>query len=812
MEVLSFRQDSPIFVPPVPEQSYLSTCPVCQNQIDVTSLEPFTKLKCPFCGQMVRVRRKFDHFIIVRQIGEGGMSRVFEAEDETLGRRVALKILNRQYSRDASRVEQFRQEALITANVNHPNVIKLYSVGYDQGYFYIAMELVNGGSLEQRIRREGTIKEEEALRIGREVAEGLRAAQQLGLIHRDVKPANILFTETGTSKVVDFGLALFVERGPDSSSEIWATPYYVAPEKIIDNREDYRSDIFSLGASLFHALTGRPPHKAESNNIQELRTIKCRRVALEDSGLRFAPRTIHVINRMVAFRPQERCANYDETVEELRLAEGLVGQGYKTRFSIRKKRWLGYAAAALVLAFIVGWLARSNGDRAAVAITENVEADDDDLSGEGVTLQAGRETVAERFLKARETMLVRKGFSQARQQFEKLIASGEARQPTQNWARFNAALCSIMINNRGDAMKHLGKMADDTGEGSSLVSADLAGFFETIGTRLGSNLALGTPLESLGYDTTQETVLGYLLHGLAEWHFGDAMLGMSHLEYFGEHLKDVKAGPNAAALEWVQGYASVYEVYAGDLAVARSVQDLPDPEDLKGYREALAKLKKAREKLRSNGALKQSLAKREAKLNAESVRLRMDRHRQQLAEDQVLRERELAQLAEITSVLPSLVQGYDYTRVVELLQGVRFQSPEVQSALEGRRYLYEQGQAFLVQLFADIAEHGYEGRLQRVGASTLEGKVTAADLDQVTLTLERGALAVDLDSVSPESLLSVAQYFAEQTTDSTDYYLRQERIAVFARVTGLHNLSATVAAQLMEENRSFRSRWMKVVQ
>jgi hypothetical protein len=800
------------FVPPVPEQSYLSTCPVCQNQIDVTSLEPFTKLKCPFCGQMVRVRRKFDHFIIVRQIGEGGMSRVFEAEDETLGRRVALKILNRQYSRDASRVDQFRQEALITANVNHPNVIKLYSVGYDQGYFYIAMELVNGGSLEQRIRREGSIREEEALRIGREVAEGLRAAQQLGLIHRDVKPANILFTETGTSKVVDFGLALFVERGPDSSSEIWATPYYVAPEKIIDNREDYRSDIFSLGASLFHSLTGRPPHKAESNNIQELRSIKCRRVALEDSGLRFAPRTIHVINRMVAFRPQERCANYDETVEELRLAEGLVGQGYKTRLSGRKLRWLGIAAAALVMAFIVGWLFRSTGDRAAVAITDTVDADQNELSGEGVTLQAGRETVAEKFLKARDTMLGKKGFAQARQQFERLISSGEARQPTLNWARFNAALCSIMIGNRTDAMKHLKKMAEDTGEGSTLVSKELADFFNTVGSRMGADLALGTPLESLAYDTTQETILGYLLHGLAEWHFGDAQLGRTELEYFGSHLADVKTGPNAAALDWVQGYGAVYELYKRDLAVAKGVHNLPSPTDLKGYRESLAAIKKAREKLRIGGAYKQALLKLEDTLNGEYVRLRMDHHRQKLAEDHVLRERELAQLAEITSVLPSLVQGYDYSRVVELLKDVRFQSPEVQSALEGRRYLYEQGQAFLNQLFMDVSIQGYQGRLQRVGASTLEGRITAADLSQVTMALERGVLTVPLDSVAPESLLAMAQHYAEQISDSTDFYLRQERIAVFARITGLHSLSATVAAQLMEENRSFRSRWMKVVQ
>jgi len=761
---------------------------------------------------MVRVRRKFDHFMIVRQIGEGGMSRVFEAEDETLGRRVALKILNRQYSRDASRVEQFRQEALITANVNHPNVIKLYSVGYDQGYFYIAMELVNGGSLEQRIRREGTIKEEEVLRIGREVAEGLRAAQQLGLIHRDVKPANILFTETGTSKVVDFGLALFVERGPDSSNEIWATPYYVAPEKIIDNREDYRSDIFSLGATLFHALTGRPPHKAESNNIQELRMIKCRRVALEDSGLRFAPRTIHVVNRMVAFRPQERCANYDETVEELKLAEGLVDQAYKTRFSSRRLRWLGAAAAALMVAFVVGWLVRSTGDRAAVAITETVETSDIDLSGDGVTLQAGRKTVAERFLEARETMLQKKRFAEARHQFERLIESGDTRQPTRNWARYNAALCSIIMGKREEAIKHLKMMAEDTGEGNSLVTTDLSDFFKTLGTRMGSNLGLGTAQADLGYDTTQEAILGYLIQGLAEWHFGDAMLGLSELEFFSEHLKDVQTGLSATSLEWIQTYSTVYALYMKDLEIAKSVQSLAIPHDLGGCQTALATVKKARESLRSTGALKQSLTRREEELKRELMRLRMEEQRAKMVVDRALRERELAQLAEITAILPSLVQGYDYTRVVELLKDVRFKSPEVQSALEGRRYLYEQGQAFLTQLFADIATSGYQGKLQRAVGSTLEGKVTAADLTQVTVSLERGELTVPLDTLAPETLLTAAQFFAEQTHDSTDYYLRQERIAVFARLTGLHNLSATVAAQLMEENRSFRARWMKVVQ
>ena len=193
--------------------------------MDVTAFEPYSKVVCPHCGQTARVRRKFDHFVISKQIGEGGMSRVFESADQLLGRKAALKILNRHYSRDGARMAQFEREAQLTAAVTHPNVVKVYSVGRDQGNFYIAMELVAGGSLDQRIADKGHLDEREALRVGRAVAEGLRAAYREGLIHRDVKPANILFTEDDTPKIVDFGLALFHERDVDDSGEIWATPY-----------------------------------------------------------------------------------------------------------------------------------------------------------------------------------------------------------------------------------------------------------------------------------------------------------------------------------------------------------------------------------------------------------------------------------------------------------------------------------------------------------------------------------------------------------------------------------------------------------
>jgi hypothetical protein len=145
-----------------------------------------------------------------------------------------------------------------------------------------------------------------------------------------------------------------------------------------------------------------------------------------------------------------------------------------------------------------------------------------------------------------------------------------------------------------------------------------------------------------------------------------------------------------------------------------------------------------------------------------------------------------------------------------MLKDMRFESAEVQSALDGKRYLYAQTQAFLAQLFNDILSTGYEGRFIRREGSSMEGKMTAASLENVEITTERGVVKLPLDSMSPQSLLDAAQSFASQSTDSQDYYQRQERMAAFARVAGLSSFSATVAAQLMEENRSFRSRWMKV--
>jgi serine/threonine protein kinase len=250
--------------------------------------------------------------------------------------------------------------------VTHPNVIKLYSVGYDQGYFYIAMELVGGGSLEQRIRREGHLKEAEALRIGREVAEGCGPRSSSTLIHRDVKPANILFTETGTAKVVDFGLALFVRprrrsvrrnlghallrRAGKSHRKQGGLPQrHLQPRRHALSCDDRQSA--AQGGHQCHR--GSAPHQMQTRRPGRIRP-----------AFLTPHRACH--QRHAQLPPEERFSNYDEVVDEMRLAEGLLDRGgVRRRLFSRRAKLISAIAAAITLAYGVGWLLREGGERRA---------------------------------------------------------------------------------------------------------------------------------------------------------------------------------------------------------------------------------------------------------------------------------------------------------------------------------------------------------------------------------------------------------------------------------------------------------------
>jgi hypothetical protein len=305
---------------PLPANSPIQACAICEALIDISDREPLEQIGCPHCGADLVVRGQIDHYQLVEVAGRGGMGVVYKGYDPGLDRYVALKLLRRDHSHQSELIAQLENEAGITATVSDPYVVRVYSTGTDRGRFYIAMELVDKGSLDDLIRLQGRVSEAQTLEVGIHIAKGLRTALQHGLIHRDVKPGNILFADARTAKIVDFGLAIFMEQEESVRGEIWGTPYYVAPEKLDAQAEDFRSDIYSLGATLFHALAGRPPFEAESATLVALKHLKSQPVSIATYAPWVSGATAFVINRTLQKNPADRYQSYDELIEHLEYA------------------------------------------------------------------------------------------------------------------------------------------------------------------------------------------------------------------------------------------------------------------------------------------------------------------------------------------------------------------------------------------------------------------------------------------------------------------------------------------------------------
>ena len=199
----------------------------------------------------------------VRQIAAGGMGVIWEADDTLLGRRVAVKVLAEELTNDRAAVRRFGREARATAKLAHPNVTKVYDFT-DGAAPLLVLELLEGQTLADRLRRGGALPPLEAARIAAAVADGLDAAHRAGIIHRDVKPSNIMLMPGGDVKVMDFGIAAAWDAHSTTGRQLLATASYVAPERIAGSRASPAGDIYSLGAVLYEMLTGRPPFVADT--------------------------------------------------------------------------------------------------------------------------------------------------------------------------------------------------------------------------------------------------------------------------------------------------------------------------------------------------------------------------------------------------------------------------------------------------------------------------------------------------------------------------------------------------------------------
>src|SRR5213083_2174414 len=183
------------------------------------------------------------------------------------------------------------------------------------------MELVDHGTLDDLIEKRNRLSEEQVLESGIQVAKGLRAAYRQGLIHRDVKPANILFVDEQTAKISDFGLAGAATQESEVREEIWGTPYYVAPERLNNAPEDFRSDIYSLGATLFHAVAGKAPIEGNTNSAMVLLDLKKQPLDLRAVAPEVSEATVSIIQRMIAPDPVQRFSSYNELISQLERAQ-----------------------------------------------------------------------------------------------------------------------------------------------------------------------------------------------------------------------------------------------------------------------------------------------------------------------------------------------------------------------------------------------------------------------------------------------------------------------------------------------------------
>jgi eukaryotic-like serine/threonine-protein kinase len=263
----------------------------------------------------------FPGYRVVDVLGQGGMGQVFLAEDEMLGRRVAIKTILPAVSGEGEHRARFLREARAMATVEHPRVVRVYSFGETAGQAYFVMEMIEGETLANRLRRQPQLSVDEALRIAREVAEALAAAWARGLVHRDVKPGNIILDEEGHVHVADFGLARPVEAGSDPSitreGAFVGSPHYVAPEQVRAQATDFRTDIYSLGIVLYEMLAGHRPFEGRSA-IE----VVSRQLTDAPPPLRsFAPETpdtvVQLVSSMTAKEPTARPPSYPTLIASL---------------------------------------------------------------------------------------------------------------------------------------------------------------------------------------------------------------------------------------------------------------------------------------------------------------------------------------------------------------------------------------------------------------------------------------------------------------------------------------------------------------
>ncbi len=345
-------------------------CSHCGKAFQAQSEQSDKTAACPHCGQLLVIPSTelsagtvLGGFRIIGKIGEGGMGNVYVAEQTSMGRRVALKVLAKEFSSDQDIIQQFRKEVQLSGKLNHPYIVRAIDAGEEGDFYYMAVTFIDGEDYEKILSREKSIPEAKALAVAIKTAETLAYAwEKHNLLHRDVKPGNIMENRKGEVFLMDLGIAQsFDLRKKDSPEEhVLGSPFYMSPEQAQAAHLDWRTDLYSLGATLYHMASGFPPFDADKvETIVEMHVHS----PLPDPNSRtpspgLSPATVALLNRMLAKKPDERFASWREFISEAQKALDALSRPKPKKFAPRRRMTVaGGGRTAFSIAHLIALLA-----------------------------------------------------------------------------------------------------------------------------------------------------------------------------------------------------------------------------------------------------------------------------------------------------------------------------------------------------------------------------------------------------------------------------------------------------------------------
>ncbi len=714
--------------------------------MDIGDAEPLSRVPCPACGARVRIARSFNHFELRETLGTGGMGTVYKARDTQLDRDVALKLLRKDLGPEYA--NQLQQEARITASVNHPHVVQVFSFGRDHDQYYLVMELVDRGTLDDLIAEQKKIPEADVLRTGIDVARGLRAAYQKGLIHRDVKPANILFNEEGMAKISDFGLAGIVEPHAQTSGAIWGTPYYIAPERLNNQPEDFRSDIYSLGATLFHAVAGRPPFDGETMSASDLRALKNNPLKLKDVAPEVSRPTASVIATMIAPDPRLRFASHDALILALKKSERIL-RGEPEPW--RAKAALLITAVTLIALIFFGWLFFSR-HREPAEVTASASATP--------AFDVNRE-----FDDGRQQIIDGK-YPAARATFARLASETKNKQPIYDWALLNQAAAALLDQQESQMHQALQEV-ENAGSGG-FTDPQLGAFLLDTARRANDRRAI----ELTDIPDHAAKPFALFLLGLR-----DVQLGrFTDAE---DLLKAFVASQPPQSLSWITEYRPIARKYLPDLKAmlawrarhgsAKNKTELSNA--LRSLQELMANLQKNTAISAEALVAQKTLIARLRGGEAVSKSAQEKQHRDLLA-------RETPELNAALRAFRQLAAKYDFAGAAAVIREANLSEPSLKQTQSNYQEAADWLAKWKATLINDLNARTYTGAV--IASDTQYSGITGATANKLKMKVPYGSAETDWLKVPAATLVTVSSSFA---TDAD----RKWRCGVFAWATGQTN-------------------------